>query len=579
MSAKEIQGTRFTWQLALSNRVIALKIASDCNLTYPVAAALNSRGFEFAHKVSSFLFSSFERDVAHASELKDINTAVERIEKALLAKEKILIFGDYDVDGATATSIVLLALMPLGANINYFLPNRSRDGYGISSKIVHRAADAGFSLIITVDNGICAHEAAKTAQERSIDMIITDHHQPAETLPAVCAIVNPHQKECKFPNKELCGAGVAFKLVSLLYEKQKLALPEKIYELITLGTIADVVPLVNENRYWVRQGLARLNANMSPHIAALLANNNSSKSQIGSQDIAFGIAPQINALGRMDDPRDAVRFLISTDEAQIKTIAVKLGSLNEKRKEAETVVLQDVENEIQNKKIDINSEHIIFSAHENWPTGLIGLVAGRLTNRYGRPVFLFHLTKDGLAKGSCRSIDEFNVYEALCQNKDILKSFGGHRCAAGLSLPQENLEKLKEALETTVAKQFTIDQLRPKLQLDASLELRDTNKKLTQDLEKLEPFGNQNPVPTFLVNDLSLVRPPQLLKKKHVKCMFFSNGIVKPAIFFNRPDLFDFFLSHEEKTFTIAAHVLKNEWNGQTTVELQGLDAALGNNE
>ncbi|MFC1854397.1 single-stranded-DNA-specific exonuclease RecJ [Candidatus Dependentiae bacterium] len=571
----EIRGARFSWLCPAEDKKQSLKLANETNLSLPIASVFKNRNLCSADEIKSFLFSSFSRDVASPHLMQDSQKAVERIETAIKNDEKILVFGDYDVDGITATSIALMCLKPLGANINYLLPNRRRDGYGISSKVVQKAHDANFSLIITVDNGITGHKAAEVAKKLGVDLIITDHHKPSDTLPTACAVVDPHRVDCQYPNKELCGAGVIFKIMSMLYENRNLPIPHKCYEILALGTIGDVVPLVHENRYWVREGLSNINQNMSPQICALAMNNKYSKSVLKSQDIAFGIVPQINALGRMDDPRDAVKFLLSSDQDKIQKIANKLGQLNEERKEAEGEIFESIEQDIIDKKINIEKEHVIFVCNKDWSTGLVGLVAGKLSNKYGRPAFVLHITKDGIAKGSCRSIEEFDVFNALSKNRDILTSFGGHKCAGGLSLPVDKLDELKKRLESQVSEKLSLEDLRPKIQIDAGLELNDANNKLMRDLELMEPFGNQNPVPTFIIKEASLVKPPQVLKKKHVKCMFFSNGVVKPAIFFNRPDLIEFLTLYESKKFNIAAQVTQNEWRGNKTIELLGLDIAL----
>jgi single-stranded-DNA-specific exonuclease len=569
-----IRGARYRWHLAEADKALALNVASRCNLSMPIASAIVGRGLTDEKLASRFLFSSFERDVAHASLLKDAEKSVDRINKAIKDQEKILIFGDYDVDGMTSTSIALLSLIPLGAKINFALPNRVKDGYGISRKMVERAAKSNYKLIVTVDNGTSAFDAADAANEKEIDLIITDHHQTQDKIPPVFALVNPHQKGCLFPHKVLCGAGVIFKVMELLYEQRGLTLPRKVTELMMMGTIADVVPLLDENRYWVRQGLAQVNEGMSFSFSCLAENGKVKKERIGSQDIGFSIAPQLNALGRLDDPRDGVYFLASSDQRKVQNIAYQLKEINEKRKKVEATVFEQVDSNIKSGKIDIKTEHVIVDSATNWPPGVIGLVAGRLMNRYGRPAFLFHLTPTGMAKGSCRSIPEFNVFKALQKHDDLLTTFGGHACAAGLSLPMEHLAELKKRLTAQVAEQIPIEDLQPRLVADATMDLSEANKQIIHDLEMLEPFGNSNPLPLFLIKNVVLVRAPQLLKEKHLKCMIFSNGIVKPIIFFNRPELAQALEKHGDAPFNIAAHVIKNEWNDRISVELHGVDIA-----
>ena len=470
---------------------------------------------------------------------------------------------------------MLAALIPLGANINFHLPNRLTEGYGLSTKAVRQAHKSGYSLVITVDNGITAYDAAKTAQKLGVDLIITDHHQAHGDLPPAISIINPNQAACTYPFKYLAGVGVAFKLISLIYESLGIAqLPSKIYELLMLGTVADVVPLVGENRFWVRHGLCMANKNKSNALQVLANNANLTKELLNSLDIGFMIAPQINALGRLSDPRDAVKFMISSDSADVERIGQILKNMNEERKKVEQQIYQQIEYSLKAKNIDIANEYLILEAHDQWPSGVIGLVAGKFVHAYGRPTLLFHLD-NGIAKGSCRSIPEFNIFQALSQNEDLIIQYGGHACAAGLKLKADGLPVLKERLAAQIAATLTLADLQPKITIDAPLDLTEATFKLLTDLEQLEPFGNQNPQPLFLIKGVTLLKQPQLLKERHVKCMVFANGIIKPVIFFNRPELMDTLTSIADQPFNLAAHVIKNEWEGTVRIDLQGIDVAL----
>ncbi|MBT3455476.1 single-stranded-DNA-specific exonuclease RecJ [bacterium] len=574
-----LHGQKYVWQIPYFDTEKVCDISGKYNFSFPIAQVLFSRGFIDNNEIDSFLFTSFERDVSHPSLLKDAQKAVDRILKAIENKESILVCGDYDVDGVTSTAMMMLCLLPLGAKINFFLPHRERDGYGLSEKIVKRAAKNKYSVIITVDNGITSFEAAKMAKDSKIDLIITDHHKPHSTLPEACAIVNPNQKECVYPCKILAGVGVAFKVLSLLYEDIGRQLPPKVYELLMLGTIADVVPLLDENRYWVRHGLAHVNKNESEALRVLKSNSGLNKPQISSIDVAFNVAPQINALGRLKDARQGVQFLIGSDKKTVESVGTTLWELNQARKEVERSIINDVEQIILSKQIDVERENIIMAAHDNWPSGVIGLVASRLVESYGRPAFLFHLTKDGKAKGSCRSIEAFNIFMALQECEDILDRFGGHSHAAGLSLPKENLPILKERLEKMILEQLTPFDLQQKLKIDAQVLLPDVTKKIVSDLQLLEPFGCKNKQPVFYIKDVVLVAPPKLLKGLHVRCKVFADGVTRSLIFFNRPDIFDALLSVADGPFSVAAYVRENFWNAQQLIELQGVDIAFNDGE
>jgi len=570
-----VQGEKYLWGFSESNKDLVLQLASSCNLSVPIVQILVSRGYYSKELISDFIFSSFEKDVYHPSLMKDACKAVDRIIGAIKNKENILVFGDYDVDGITSTALMLMCLLPLRANINFFLPNRVKDGYGISKKIVERAAKNNYKVIITVDNGIAAFEAALKAKELGVDLIITDHHCPHEKLPEAFAIVDPNRSDCDYPFKKLAGVGVAFKLLSLLYEKKGMDMPVRAHELLLLGTIADVVPLVGENRFWVRYGLNYINQFESFSLKTLKSNGKILNPSLSSTDIAFRITPQINALGRLEDPRQGVTFLLGSDTKEVQEVGRILFELNQSRRQIEKGIYQEIENEIVKKNIDLDKENIIIAASRSWPSGVIGLVASRLMYNYGKPALLFHLSDKGIAKGSCRSIEKFNIFEALQQSSDIIEKFGGHACAAGLSLKVENLPKLKERLEALVSEQLTESDLKPKIVLDAQARLSDLNNKFISDMDLLEPFGNKNAKPNFYVKNVVQVQKPILLKNEHVKCSIFADGVIKSVIFFNRPDLFKILVKIDQGSFDIAANVVQNHWNGRTNIELVGMDIAI----
>lgn len=568
-------GAKYVWNMPEVNDQHVAHIAATYNISMPIAHTLYARGFREHDQITAFLFSSFEKDVAHPSQLKDAQKAVDRIVYAIRNKEPILIFGDYDVDGITSCALMMIGLLPLGALANFYLPHRVRDGYGISSRIVERAARNGYKVIITVDNGTTAIEPAIKAKEVGIDLIITDHHRPHEKIPEAFALVNPNQDDCHYSFKQLAGVGVAFKFLSLLYEQKERELPEKVYELLLLGTVADVVPLCGENRYWVRRGLQGVNKLESLSFKILKQNGNVTKPVISSSDIGFSIAPQLNALGRLQDPRQGVKFLIGSEVDEVQEVGRILLELNEARKEVERDVFEQVKRMVEAGEIDLISMHVMFASSVHWSPGIIGLVASRLVEAYGRPVLLFHETSDGLLKGSCRSIAAFNMFDALSNAREFLEQFGGHSQAAGLSLKKENLPKLKERLEEIAKQWLTPSDLMQKITVDAQAHLNDFNQKFVRDLDHLEPFGHQNEHPLFVIDDVVLVQKPKLLKDAHVKCSIFADGVIKPVIFFNRPDLYGQLVALDNDSFSIAARVNENHWNGRVSIELIGVDVVL----
>lgn len=572
---KIISGQKYFWQISPTNDHTLADIAIRYNIGIPVAEVLINRGYNTPGQIEDFLFLHEQDNVFHPSLLADNLKATERIQRAIKAKEKMLISGDYDVDGITASSLMMACLLPLGADINFFLPNRAIHGYGLSTATIKKAAASGYTVIITVDNGITAHEAALEAKKYAIDLIITDHHKPHSSLPEAYAIVNPQRSDCSYPFKQLAGVGVSFKLMSLLYEKEGRALPKKAYELLLLGTIADVVPLIQENRYFVRYGLNSINKEPSESLSVLKTNGNVQKERISSIDIGFSITPQINALGRLDDPREAVRFLIGTDKNHIDRVGKILLELNETRKQLEKGFVQEIEQKITQKIINIDEDMVIVDASKSFPVGVIGLIAGRLASNYARPAIIFTVTETGLAKGSCRSTPHVNVFHMLESVSDLLIKFGGHAQAAGLSLEIANLPLFKKRIKEYLIEKNIQYQEKTTVVVDAALSLSDVSQKLISDLHYLEPFGHHNDIPTFFIHSLSLLYPPKLLKEVHVKIQVFTDGIMRDVIFFNRPDLFSFFTHLDGQEFAIIGRTTVNEWQGKTSIELIGIDACL----
>lgn len=542
------------------------------NVSPAVVHVLLARGYTSRQEIEQFLFGASDDVTYDPAAMKDAEPAVSRIKQAIDAGERILIAGDYDVDGITSTAMMMLCLLHAHARVNFFLPHRMRDGYGLSQRIVDRAAKNGYTLIITVDNGITAHGAIKHAREQGVDVIVTDHHQPHGQLPPAYAIVNPHRDDCPYPYKELAGVGVTFKLLSLLYRHLGYTMPHKVYELLLLGTVADVVPLTGENRYWVRYGLSWINKARSTAITVLQDNGNITREQLNSLDIGFGIAPQINALGRLEDPRQGVAFLIGNDEQETRRVGNTLYELNQARKRIERDTIADVEAAIENKEIDVEQERVIVAAREHWQPGVIGLAASRLVQAYQRPVILFHKVRGGMLHGSCRSIEAFNIFNALCECEDLLETFGGHAAAAGLSLKAEHLDTLKQRLHAIINRDLHDEDFIPSVTVESSVQLDEMSPKLVRDLMYLEPFGHANERPMFYIPDVQLLHAPRLLKEQHVKCYITGHGTYRSVIFFGRPDIYTFLSERPHGSFDIIGYVVENQWRGKVSIEIQGVD-------
>jgi len=565
-------GIKYRWHLPQVPSERIHEAMKALSLSPVVIQTLFVRGYTDHTQMRHFLLSQAEDVVGDPSQLKDAERAVHRIMQAIEHQERILIVGDYDVDGITSAAMMMLCLLSLRARVNFFLPHRTRDGYGLSQHIVRRAAYNRYSVIVTVDNGISAHDAVDTAHELGVDVIITDHHQPHGTCPQAYAIVNPQQGDCAYPDKLLAGVGVTFKVLSLLFRLYNKQLPEKVYELLMLGTVADVVPLTGENRYWVRYGLACMNRMKSTAIQVLQENGNIERKRLSSIDIGFGIAPQINALGRLEDPREGVAFLIGNDTHKTRRVGHTLHELNQTRKRIEQDIVRDVQDDIERGEIDIEQERIIVASRSYWQPGVIGLAASRLVNTYQRPVLLFHRKKNGKLQGSCRSIQAFDIFNALTACSDVLDTFGGHAAAAGLSLSQACLPELKQRLEQRARTELSDDDFVPSIMLDACLYLDDMSHRLMHELSYLEPFGHKNERPLFYIPDVQILHTPRLLKEQHVKCTVTGHGTMRSVMFFWRPDIYAFLMNRLEKTFDIVGYIIENQWRGKVSLEVQGVD-------
>ena len=566
------EGLAYQWRLPeKADDAVVQDLAAALNVSLPLAEVLYHRGYRTRDACLAFLFTP-EEIVADGSLLKDADRAVDRIITAIKNNEKILIAGDYDVDGVTSSALMMRCLLELDAQVNFFLPNRIRDGYGLSVKTVERAARNGYTVILTVDNGITAFDPAQRAKELGIDLIITDHHRPLDRgLPPAYAIVDPHQADCTYPFKGFAGVGVSFKLMTLLYQRLSRELPDDVYELLTLGTIADVVPLLDENRYYVREGLRRIAHAESFALRVLKENARLHDKKLSSLDIGFYIAPQINALGRLDDARDGVVFLLGSDKEDTLRVGKTLGHLNDARRDIERRVVDDVIQRIESGDIPLTDA--IVAVGSDWQPGVVGLAASRVASKYGRPAIILHRAHDGLVKGSCRSVPDFNLFAALSQCAPMLVSFGGHAMAAGVCLKEGVVNQFRDALSELVRATIGPRDGRLPIAIDGALRLADVHKALVHDLAYLEPFGAGNPPPTFFIPRVICTEKPQFFKERHVKISAFYEGERRSVIFFDRPELYQFFSDRLHEPLDLIVHVdMGGKYPG--IIELRGIDCA-----
>ncbi len=506
--------------------------------------------------------------------MKDMTKAVNRITTAFESKEKILVFGDYDVDGTTAVACMYQFLQKIYTpdGIDFYIPHRYREGYGVSKQGIDYAKENGFTLIISLDCGIKSADLIAYAKEQGIDFIVCDHHLPGNELPPAVAILNPKQKDCHYPYKELCGCGVGFKLITALAQHFKL--PEtELYEyldLVATAIAADIVPMNGENRVLAYYGLKKVNESPSPGIKALIQLSGLQKT-LHINNLVFMIAPRVNAAGRMDDARKAVLMFIEKEYEKALSYAEMLHSDNADRKEADVSITEEALSMISNNDYLIKKKStVVYQPH--WHKGVVGIVASRLIEHYYRPTIVLTQSGDVIA-GSARSIAGFNIHEGLHLCKDLLLGFGGHYFAAGMTLLPEKLEAFTERFETVVASSVTDELLVPEIKIDAEVRFADLKSSLYNILCQMEPFGPDNMRPVFVVRKAEDYGWSRIVKEAHIRFTVKQDNIVFNGIGFNMAD--KFYLISMKKPIDIVFTLDENEWNGEKHLQLKVIDFRL----
>lgn len=499
--------------------------------------------------------------------MKDMDKAVVRIEKAIEQNENILVFGDYDVDGTTAVALVSSYLKTIYPNIATYIPDRYAEGYGISFQGIDFAADNDFTLIIALDCGIKSIQHVAYAQEKNIDFIICDHHLPGESLPEAVAVLDPKRDDCKYPYKELCGCGIGFKLIQAIAQKRNQNEAELLLylDLVATAIAADIVPITGENRVLAKLGLDVINSQPRPGIKALI--QNIKKQTLTITDVVFIIAPRINAAGRIKHGNHAVALLTEYDLEQAEQFAQEIEQFNIERKDFDKQITAEALNQIIENKEEKRFTTVVYN--ENWHKGVIGIVASRLTETYYRPTVVFTKSGDKWA-ASARSVKHFDLYKALEQCAMHLEQFGGHMYAAGMTIKEENLEIFKQAFEETVAKTIDKELLIPEIAIDCEMPLPEINDKFLRILKQFEPFGPDNMTPLFLAKGVIDTRTAQTIGKENEHLKLFvkqnqSQGF--PAIGFGLGKKLD--LVKKQQPFDMIFSIEENQWNGNTTIQLQ----------
>ena len=511
------------WTLRNADPQDVQRLALESNLPPSLARLLVVRGIDTADRAHKFLSPSLE-DLHDPYLMTGLRAAVGRLRAAIERGETVLIYGDYDVDGTTAIVILKAALELCGGKVDYHVPHRIREGYGMRDEVIERAAERGIRLIVSVDTGIRAFAAADTAERCGVDLIVTDHHLPqSDGVPKALAVVNPNQPGCAYPCKSLCGAGVAFKIAqALLVESGRERLLPSFLKMVAIATIADAVPLVGENRVFAKLGLEGLRKPVNAGLRALLSNCDLDGSRpLSAGDIAFRVAPRLNAAGRMDIAERVIQLFTEKDASKAAEMAMQLDELNGDRQQEEQRIIDEVLQKIESTP-ELKDGYCLVIDGEGWHRGVIGICATRVVERYHRPTIVFSC-ENGEAHGSGRSIAPFHLLEALETCPELFTRFGGHSHAVGCALPTERIAELRSRLDHHARERLTQDDFIPVLEYDAEVSLDDIKRDFWVTLQRLEPFGSGNPVPVFVSREAKLIQPARLLKDKHLKLRAISS--------------------------------------------------------
>ena len=541
------------------------QLQSELHISAIIAQLLISRGIETFEQARLFFRPSLS-DLHDPYLMKDMDKAVERIEKAILSDENIMVFGDYDVDGTTAVSLVVSYLKTIYPNVATYIPDRYLEGYGISFKGIDYADDNGISLIIALDCGIKSIDHVAYAKEKNIDFIIGDHHRPGETIPDAIAVLDPKRADCTYPYDELCGCGIGFKLIQALGMNRGQTIEDlaPYLDLVATAIAADIVPMTGENRILAKFGLEVINSNPRPGIQALI--QQVKKKELTITDVVFVIAPRINAAGRIKHGNHAVELLSEFNLEQAIEFASEIEMYNSSRKELDKQITIEALNQIE-----ANDEKERFSTvvyQEDWHKGVIGIVASRLIETFYRPTLVFTKSGDKLA-ASARSVYGFDVYNALEACSEHLEQFGGHMYAAGMTLKEENYDKFKAAFENEVKNTITAEQREPRISIDMELDFAAIDDKTMRILNQFEPFGPQNMTPVFVTKNVfdTGYGKPMGLNNEHLKLFVKQNNSAGyAAIGFGLGEKYD--LICNRKPIEIAYSLIENEWNDKTTLQL-----------
>jgi single-stranded-DNA-specific exonuclease len=559
------------WRIIPTDPGKADTIFQELKIHPVLCSILTQRGIETYEQARNF-FRPQLSDLHDPFLMKDMDKAVNRITRAFSDKEKILVFGDYDVDGTTAVACMYKFLSKIHPYTEFYIPHRYREGYGVSKAGIDYAFENNYTLIISLDCGIKSIELIEYAKGLGIDFIVCDHHLPDPELPQAVAILNPKQPGCNYPYKELCGCGVGFKLITAL--SQELGLPEETafdyLDLVATAIAADIVPITGENRILAYHGLKKANSNPNCGIKALSFLSSHTK-EIQINNLVFIIAPRVNAAGRMDDGRKAVMMFISETYEEAVHWAEQLHADNANRKEADTSITEEALSIIEGDQVEISRRStVLFQPH--WHKGVVGIVASRLIEHYYRPTIVLTQSGDYVA-GSARSVTGFNIYEALHECKELLIGYGGHFYAAGMTLQVDNVEAFRQRFEEVVQNSIHPEQLIPEIVIDTEIQLSDITRPLYNILCQMEPFGPENLRPTFIARNVYSTRWSKILKDAHLRFVLKQGNCTVTGIGFNMANKMP--LLQQNKPLDVVFKLEENEWNGEKQLQLKVIDVKL----
>ena len=549
------------------------ELSSQLNsLNKTLCSLLLERGIDTFEKAKSF-FRPTLSELHDPFLMKDMKKAVERLQKAIQQKENILIYGDYDVDGTTSVALVYSFLKEVYPNLSYYIPDRNKEGYGISTQGIDYAAEKEITLIIALDCGIKAIDKVAYANEKKIDFIICDHHLPGESIPEAHAVLDPKQKNCNYPFKELSGCGVGFKLMQAFATKENIPI-ERLYDkldILAVSICADIVPIVGENRILTHFGLLKLNTNPQEGFKAMLEIANVKKKQLSVTDVVFTLAPRINAAGRIESGNKAVEAMLSANSEVALESGNYINSQNNERRNFDQSITQEALAMIEaDEQLIKQKTTVLFK--KDWHKGVIGIVASRCIENYYRPTIIL-TESNGKAAGSARSVKDFSVYEALEQCSDLLEQFGGHKYAAGMTLAKKDIPAFQAKFEKVVAASIPDELLIPEIEIDAELDLSDISAKFNQVLKQFAPFGPENMSPLFLTKNVIEKGAARIVGSNHLKLEIVDPSNPEyfyPAIAFNLGEKIQ--LIKQQQPFDIVYSIEENEWNGKVSLQLNVKD-------